>query len=67
MLTMLSVGTLAVYAKEITCAEPIKICTARTDVSVEIGNEQLTGIAVEVDLGNGKLVLTRDPIVTRRF
>jgi hypothetical protein len=64
---MLTMDTLAVYADELSCSDPIRTCTAKGSVIAELGQEQLDGAALDLDLSSRKLVLTRDANVVRTF
>lgn len=64
---MLTVDTLAVYADEMTCSNPIRSCTARGSVIAEVGAERLEGTVLDLDLSTRKFVLTRDANVVRAF
>jgi hypothetical protein len=64
---MLTMGTLAIYADEITCSNPIRTCTAKGSVMAEIGQERLEGATVDLDLPTRKLVLARDAVVVKAF
>jgi hypothetical protein len=65
--TMLSFDDMAVYAAEITCSHPIRTCSTNGLVTVQIGKEQIEGIALELDLENRKLTLAREPKMVRTF
>jgi len=63
----LTIDALAVYADEITCSNPIRACTARGALIADLGEEQLEGTMLEIDVSSRKFVLTRDPNVARTF
>lgn len=64
---MLTSGFMAVYGRELSCSNPIRVCTATDIVSAEVENEQMEGESVVVDLIDRRLVLTRSPTVMRSF
>lgn len=64
---MLSFDTLTVYSRQISCSQPIRLCSAAGDVIVEIGNEQLTGTSAEIDFTTRRLTVTRQPTITKGF
>lgn len=64
---MLTLGYMAIYARELSCSTPVRLCTARGGVMAEIENEQMQGESVTVDLVGRTIVLTRNPRVTKHF
>jgi carboxypeptidase family protein len=64
---MLTIDALAIYADEMTCTNPILTCTAKGSVIAELGEEQIEGTTVELDLLSRKLVLTRNAEVVKTF
>lgn len=64
---MLSAGRLAMYADKLICTEHLDTCTASGSVLVELGEEQITGTELEIDLKTRKLLLRREPTVVRAF
>jgi len=64
---MLTMDALTIYAEELSCSNPIRTCSGKGSVIVELGQERLEGVALDIDLFTRKLVLTRDANVTRTF
>ena len=64
---MLTSETLSVYAEELLCAVPIRTCTAKGAVRIEIGEETLEDVSAEVDLVSRYFKLARSPAVSRSF
>ena len=64
---MLTIHALAIYTDEMTCTNPIRTCTAKGSVVAELGEEQIEGRSVELDLSSRRLVLTRNAEVVKTF
>jgi hypothetical protein len=63
----LTADALSFYADELSCSDPIKICTGTGSVRVDAGEEQLEGTSVVIDLSARRFELSRDPVVTRTY
>jgi len=64
---VLTIDAITVHADEMTCSNPIRTCRAKGSVIAEVGQEELSGTGLELDVSTRKFVLTRDPNVVRTF
>jgi hypothetical protein len=64
---MISSDVISLYATEVSCDSELRKCSAKGDVLVELGAEQLAGNNAEVDFVKRTFSLLRDPKVLRSF